>query len=725
MASEVHHKPDLHGFFNPSSIAVVGASADSNKPGGKIIELLRHFQFPGRIFPVNPGRKEIQGLACYSNLAEIKYPVDLVVIALAAKQVPEAVRSCAALSLHNIVVISAGFAELGAEGAALQAELRELVQRYGLNLLGPNCIGFVNALLPAAAAFSLAVDSGELRQGPVAIVAQSGGLGVLALYLADLEHIGISYMINTGNEAGLDFASIISFLVREPAVKVIGGYLEGAVDGSRLRRSFREAAEAGKPVILLKAGDSREAIEAISSHTGALAGSREAYQAVFRQEGVLPVSTMTEMISLLKAFASGRLPKGNRVGVFALSGGMGVLTADLCSAAGLQLARFEDKTKRELRRLLPSIATVRNPLDATAAMVSNLDGIEASLKVLLADPGVDILVFATAFWRHFGTRAVIMLERLISRTDKPVILIWPGCNEETRLKLQEKGLFFYREAREGIAAAASLWRYAAFLNSRAQPVQAREDRATALSPQVKAAVALPHEKMELTEVESKEILKAWGLPVPRGAMVETVDEAAEAARVIGYPVVLKVVSRAISHKTEAGGVALGLTDEVQLRAAWSQMRKRLQEIEPALIPDGFLVEEMLPVQTELLVGVRFDDVFGPLLVVSPGGILVELFQDKSIRPAPVSPSQALEMAGELKSAPLLQGYRGAGPVDLKQLAEIISSFSHLAWELRHQFKEMEINPLIIGRDGSIAAADALFIRSCRDSQRLCPSPCSR
>ncbi|HOL17947.1 MAG TPA: CoA-binding protein, partial [Bacillota bacterium] len=350
MASEIFHNPDLHSFFNPRSIAVVGASADPIKPGGKIIELLRHCKFPGQIFPVNPGRKEIQGLACYGNLAEIKLPVDLVVIALAAKEVPAAVRSCAALGLHNIVVISAGFAELGAEGAALQAELKELVQRYGLNLLGPNCIGFVNALLPAAASFSLAVDSDELRRGPAAFVAQSGGLGVLALYLADLEHLGVSYMINTGNEAGLDFSSIISFLVREPAVKVIGGYLEGVVNGDRLRRSFREAAEAGKPVVLLKAGDSREAVEAISSHTGALAGSREAYQAVFRQEGVLPVSTMTEMISLLKAFASGRLPAGNRVGVFALSGGMGVLTADLCSAAGLQLARFEDKTEVELRR---------------------------------------------------------------------------------------------------------------------------------------------------------------------------------------------------------------------------------------------------------------------------------------------------------------------------------------------------------------------------------------
>lgn len=710
MDSDSSQRANLHSLFHPRGIAVVGASADPVKPGGRMITLLRDFHFPGEIFPVNPGRKEIQGLPCYSSLAEIEGRIDLVVVSLVAEQVPAKVRECAALGLHNIVVISAGFAEAGPEGAALQVQLAALVDEYGLNLLGPNCLGFINALKPVAASFSATVDSGNLRSGPIGIAAQSGGLGVLTLFMADQEDLGVSYIITTGNEAGLDFAAVLSFLVQDSAVQVIGGYLEGVRNGEGLRRAFREAAKAGKPVVLLKAGDSQEAAEAISSHTGALAGSREAYRAIFRQDGVLQVSTMTEMLSLLKGFAPGRLPAGNRAAVFSLSGGMGVLAADLCSVMGLELARFSENTVEALQRRMPSIATVRNPLDPTAAMVTHLDDIRASLELLLDDPGVDMLIFATAFWRIFGSEAAQMLAGLALYNDKPLLVIWPGCGTEIRARLCKKGVPYYSELKDGLTAAAALWQYASFRKRFHERETALAGiPADTLTP-IRVLPVCKGGESNLSESEAKEILKVWGIAVPRGKLVITEEEAAKVAREIGYPAALKIVSPAIAHKTEVGGVELGLADETELRLAWARMKRNLAEKAPGISPQGCLVEEMLPVQLELMAGVRRDPVFGPLLVLGLGGIYVELLRDLSMRPAPVSPAQAREMIDELKGAPLLKGLRGSASVDLNRLTDALSRFSSLAWKLQDQYQEIEINPFIVCTDGRIVAADALFIR---------------
>ncbi len=701
---------NLYNFFYPRGIAVVGASSDPVKPGGRMITMLRDFHFSGDIFPVNPGRKEIQGLPCYSSLAEIEGVVDLVVISLAAEQVPAKVRECAALGLHNIAVISAGFSEVGPEGAALQAQLAALVDEYSLNLLGPNCIGFINALAPAAASFSLTVDSGNLRPGPIGFAAQSGGLGVLTLFLADQEDLGISYIISTGNEAGLDFAEVISFLVQEPAVQVIGGYLEGVRDGECLRRAFQEAAKAGKPVVLLKAGDCQEAAEAISSHTGALAGSGEAYRAVFRQEGVMHASTMTEMLSLLKGFAPGRLPADNRAAVFSLSGGMGVLAADLCSKMGLELARFSDNTVKALQQLMPSIATVRNPLDPTAAMAAHLDDIRSSLELLLDDPAVDMLIFVTAFWRIFGSEAAEILADLTLYSDKPILVVWPGCGTEIRKKLCEKGVPYFSELKEGLTAAAALWRYASYKRT----ITGRDAAAVMIPANTEALAKVISDcrgdEPSLSETKAKDMLKVWGIAVPKRKLVKTEEEAVKAACEIGYPVVLKIVSSAIVHKTEIGGVELDLADETQLRLAWARMQHNLIERPSGTSPQGYLIEEMLPVQLELMAGVRRDPVFGPLMVLGIGGIFVELFRDLSIRPAPVNPAQVREMIEELKGAPLLKGFRGSAAVDLNRLSDVLLRFSQLAWELRDQFREIEINPLVVCTDGRIAAADALFIR---------------
>lgn len=701
----------LKEFFQPRGIAVVGASADPAKPGGKVVQLLKKYGYPGAIFPVNPGRKEVQGLYAYGSLAGIEASeVDLVVVAVEAAGVPAVVRECAALQLKNLVVISGGFAESGAAGAALQKELAELAVRHNLSILGPNCIGFINTLQPAAASFSLTVESGVLRSGPAAFVAQSGGLGILAIFLADLEKFGFSYMISTGNEANLDFAAVLDFLICEPGVGFIGGYLEGVKDGERLRRSCRAAAEAGKPVLILKAGESQEAAAAIQSHTGALAGSREAYRAFFRQEGVLEVETLTEMLSLFKALAPGRFPRGNRAAVLSLSGGMGVLAADLCAAAGLELARFSAQTVRSLQQLIPTIATAGNPLDPTAAILGRMSDIRAVIETILADPGVDLFIFTTAIWRASGVASAEMMADLFRETEKPFFIIWPGCGNESKDIIFKSGIPFFSELKEGISAAAALWRYAMFQKRRskekgpAAPPPGIGRQAEYLRPRMPAARGC-----NLNEAEAKQILACCGIDIPRGEVVATFEQAAAAALRIGYPVVLKALSPQITHKTEAGAIKLGLDDAAMLFEAWEQLHHDLASMAPEICPAGYLVEEMLPVHLEMMAGVKDDPVFGPLLLLGFGGIQVELLRDLAMRPAPLDPEQVQEMLGELKSAPLLSGFRGRDPVDTACLVEAVSRFSFLAAALKGSFSEMEINPLVICSDGRVAAADALFL----------------
>jgi len=700
----------LRSFFWPQGIAVVGASADPAKPGGRVVQLLKDYRYPGRIYPINPKRKEIQGLPACGSLAELNERPDLVIIAVEAPAVPAVVRQCAALQMNKLVVISGGFSETGKAGAALQEELAALAAEHKLTILGPNCIGFINTLQPAVASFSFVVDGGALRSGPAALVVQSGGLGILAIFLADLEKFGFSYMISTGNEVNLDFAAAINFLVHEPRVRVIGGYLEGVKSGERLRLACRAAAEAGKPVILLKAGASPEAVAAIRSHTGAMAGSREAYRAFFRQEGVLEAETLTEMLSLFKAFAPGRLPRGNRAAVLSLSGGMGVLAADLCAAAGLEMARFSPETVRELKKLIPSIATVGNPLDPTAAMLTRLPEVRAIIETVLADPGVDLFIFTTALWRASGIEAGEMMAQLFQQTEKPFFVIWPGCIREAKEIICESGIPFFNELKDGVAAAAATWRYALFQQER------MKRKKTALSvPEARLQAEILQSKMsargelKVTEPEAKQILANLGIAVPRGELAGSLEQAVAAAGRIGYPVVLKAVSAEIIHKTEAGAIKLGLRDDGMLREAWEEMRRELACRAPGIEAAGWLVEEMLPVRLEMIAGAKNDPLFGPLLLLGFGGIHVEIFRDLAMRPAPLDPEQVLEMIGELKSAPLLKGHRGAPPVDTSSLAEAVSRFSHFAAALKGSYREMEINPLVICPDGRAVAADAVIL----------------
>lgn len=692
----------LKRFFWPRGIAVVGASADPAKPGGKMLQLLRDYGYPGRIYPINPHRREIQGLPACSDLGAVKGKADLVVIAVEAPAVPGIVERCAALGMKNIVVVSAGFAEVGGEGRILQEKLAALVEKEGLTLLGPNCIGFINSLQPAVASFSLTVESGALHSGPAAFVAQSGGLGILAIFLADLEKFGFSYMISTGNEVALDFAAVIEFLAREPRVGVIGGYLEGVRDGAALRRACRAAAEAGKPVLILKAGASSEAAAAIRSHTGALAGSEDVYRAIFRREGVFAVETLTEMLSLFKAFAPGRLPRGKRTAVMSLSGGMGVLATDLCARAGLELAEFSVETIAALQRLMPAIATVRNPLDSTAAMVSRLADLRRVIELILADPAVDIFIFTTALWRSYGAEAGEIFAELFQNTEKPLLVIWPGCSSESKAVLFEKGVPFYSELREGVYAAAALWRYAEFQKKRVAAAGSRSaDPPAGPLPEIGGG--------GLTEAEMKRLLSRWGIAVPRGVVAGSPEQAIAAAGRIGYPVALKALSPEIAHKTEIGAIRLGLADAAALRQGWEKMQRDLGLQQPQLRIDAFLVEEMLPVHLELIVGAKDDPVFGPLLLLGFGGIYVELFADLALCPAPLEPAEVREMLAGLKSAPLLEGFRGGAPVDSSALAESISRFSHLAVAMKGRYREMEINPLVICPDGRAVAADALLL----------------
>ena len=463
--------------------------------------------------------------------------------------------------------------------------------------------------------------------------------------------------------------------------------------------------------MMIKAGASHEAAAAIRSHTGALAGSEAAYQAFFRQEGVFAVKTLTEMLSLCKAFAPGCLPRGNRAAVLSLSGGMGVLATDLCARAGLQLARFSSQTLRALQRLMPSIATVRNPLDPTAAITTKLAEVRTAIEIILADPEVDLFIFTTALWRSYGAESGQMMAQLFKETEKPFFVIWPGCSGEVKEVIYDHGIPFFSELKEGVYAAGALWRYAAFQQKRIQANRSASPAAVHMpAGEPFPRASLINKEGHFTEAEAKQLLAGWGIAIPRGKVVSSMEQAVEAAGRIGYPVVLKAVSAEIAHKTEVGAIKLGLKNAAVLQQAWEQLQHDLNARAPGVSVTGYLVEEMLPVHVELIAGVENDPVFGPLVLLGFGGIYVELFRDLALRLAPLEPGQVQEMLGELKSAALLGGFRGTAPVDTASLIETVSRFSHLAMALQGSYREMEINPLVICPDGRTVAADALIVR---------------
>ncbi len=684
----------LSPLLRPRSVAIIGASADATKMTGRPVGYLQAFGFPGDIWPVNPRAETIAGLACYPDVAALPGAPDAAIVLLGPERAEAAVRDLALRGCRAAIVLAGGYGEASEEGARRQQALKDAAGT--MRLLGPNTIGLVNLTDRMVLSASGALELGDLPTGRISVVSQSGGiLGSLLSRAAD-RGIGFAKLVATGNEADIDSTDMVAELLEDPATDVIAVYMEGLRRPDAFRQAARRAAELGKPIVVYKVGRSESGARAATSHTGALAGADRAYGALFRQCGVIRAETFTDLLDIPAALVPGRRMAGNRVAILTSTGGAGTLLADNCGLAGLDVPVPDATVTAQLAALLDTdqAAIGGNPVDVTLAGLRP-DLFRGAITALLDSPGYDALAVV------IGSSALatpdIVAGAIVAcqaRSDKPIIAyVSPHAPQIVRL-LNGKG----------IPAFATPESCAAML-------RALQPRAPQAGPATRLADAgllqgLP--AGPFNEAESKALFARFGVPIAREEVAADGPAAAAAARRLGGEIVLKILSRAIAHKSELGGVKVGLT-AAEVPAACTEMLARLVAA-GAPAPEGFLVQERVRGGVEMILGFHRDPQLGPLLLLGSGGVAAELFQDSALRLLPITRSDAAAMLEELKAARLLRGYRGAAPADIPRLLDAMMAFADMAAAAGERLAEAEINPLFVLPQGQgVRAVDGLVL----------------
>lgn len=692
----------LAALFEPRAVAVYGASSDPHKIGGRPLDFLKR-GFAGALYPINPKAAQIQGLPSFASLAAAPGPVDLAVIAVPAQAVVAAVEDCARHGVRGAVILSSGFAEAGGEGVQWQQRLADIARESGMRIVGPNCLGIINAGVGLLATFSPTAADAGLTRGGVSVVSQSGAFGGYCLGLLRQRGIGLNLWITTGNQCDVDFADCVEHFVDDPATRVIVGYLEGATDGRRLIAALDRARRCGKPVVVMKVGSSEAGAAAAASHTASLAGADAVYEGVFRQYGVYRARTIDELFDVAYACSTARgSPGGDRLGLVTISGGVGVLMADAAAPLGLDVAPMPEDAQRELKALLPFAGT-RNPVDTTAHILNDMSLFQKNLELVLDRGHYDQLI---VFLSTVGLVPALSLE--LVRQLRHVLARFPGrpvtistlSDPQVRKLYEAEGMMVFDDPARAVRAAAAL-RHFARVAARA----GAGNPAPACPPD-----ALPVPATAVNEVAAKAVLASAGIPVVRERVAATADAAALGAGEIGYPVVLKIASADIAHKSEIGGVIVGLRDEAEVRAAFATLMQRARQHVPQARLDGVVVASMAGQGVETILGVVRDPVFGAVVMFGLGGVFVEAFKDVAFRVAPFGADEARAMIDEVKGRILLTGLRGQPPSDETALAEAIAALSAYAARHAADIESIDINPFVVlpkGQGG--LALDALIV----------------
>jgi acetate---CoA ligase (ADP-forming) len=685
----------LDGLFRPNSVAIIGASSDPNRIGGRPVAFTKR-AFKGAIYPVNPKGGELQGLPAYPSIAAVPGTVDQAIIAVPAKAALQAADECIAKGVKATVMFSSGFAETGAEGRAMQVALARRCAAGGMKLLGPNSLGMFNVRSGIYSTFSSYFDPLWPRVGPVGIISQSGAFGTYFLAIAAERGLGFSHFVATGNEADVDVAECVAWLADDPDTGVIMIYLEGCRDGARLRAALSRAAANRKPVIAMKVGISEQGIAAIASHTGSLAGSDAVFDAVFRENNVYRAQSLDELVDVAYACSGGVFPKSPRLGVVTLSGGVGIQMADAAVAKGLELPRMPDAAQRKILAMVP-FAGPANPVDTTAQVVNDWTMFTTILGITADEGGVDSVV---SFLAHMGTTPGLM-DRLKpaflevrQRFPDRVFILCARMPRDMADGLTAMGFLIFEDPTRAIHTVAAL-------SQLAQGYAAPAARV----PEVAVAPAL--RAGPINEAEAKRLLGAAGVAFAPEQTARSRDEVVAAATEIGFPVVMKVLSPDISHKSEVGGVVLGLRNADEVAAAYDAMMQRVAQHAPKARVEGALVARMVGGGVETVIGIKRDAVFGPVVMFGLGGVYVEVLKDVTLRLAPVDRATAKAMIREIKGFALLAGARGKPPADLDALADAIVAMARFG-AAHHTVASAEINPFIALTDGGVAV-DALIM----------------
>ncbi|MEM2610573.1 MAG: acetate--CoA ligase [Candidatus Bathyarchaeia archaeon] len=683
----------LEAFFNPKSIAVIGASREPLKVGHRIFRNLVESGFGGRLYPINPNADEILGFKCYGSVRDVPDEIDLAVIVVPARVVPLVVEDCGLKGVKGIIVISAGFGETGKEGAHLEREVVSICRKYGMRMQGPNCLGIINVQNRVNASFAPSMP----LPGNIAFVSQSGAIGSAILNWAIRNEIGFTKFISLGNEADLNAADFLEALGEDEETRVIGLYIEGVKDGERFIEVAGKVTRR-KPIVAIKAGTTDAGIRAVSSHTGSLAGSDAAFSAAFKKAGIIRVNTLEDLFNLVLAFGSQPIPKGRRVLIVTNGGGPGILAADACEKMGLEIASLEYEIREELRRLMPPHSSLSNPID----VLGDADegryraALEAGLKSSNVDGIIVILTPQAVTPYDRIAEAVSEIGRL---SDKPIIASFMGLEDNSAaIKTLKKGRIpNYPFPESAVYALKSMYEYSLILSS---PIEERIPHVEVDVERIRSIInnVRLEGRLNLTINEAMEVAKAAGIPMPDAAIVRSKEEAGIIADRIGYPVAMKIVSPDILHKTDIGGVILNVRSRSEAEENYDALIRRARLAMPGSRITGVLVQKMVPVGREVIVGAVRDPQFGPLMMFGLGGIYVDFLRDVSYRLCPLTRAEAAGMIEETRAYILLRGVRGEPPSDIDSVIDVMLRVSQVMMQFRDIY-EMEINPLFVYESG--------------------------
>lgn len=685
-------------LLHAQSIVVVGASESGVKPSGRTLRYLRRYGYRGRVYPVNPTRETVQGHRAYARIADLPEVPDLAVIAVAGEQVRAAVEECGAHGIGCAVIFSAGFAETGEAGAALQRELVETARRCGVRLIGPNCVGVVAVESALTATFMTGLDQDrfELRDDGLAFVSQSGAMGGFLLNMGQTQDLGIGRFVSTGNEADLGLGELMHGLIDEGSTRAVLAYVEGIRDGEALVSALEAARRRDVPVCVMKVGRSQRGARAAESHTGALAGSDRVFSGLLDRYGVPRADDIGTLLDVGRAFVAGRRPRGRRVSVVTLSGGAGALVTDYAEDLGLDVFPWEGEPRRQMAALLPEFASVENPIDTTGAIASDPTLLTEALRLCVDHPQTDIALVLLGNLEAEEEAIIAQLLEVAASTDKPVFVAWVGGSGRPQRVLNRGGVPTFDDPIRAMRALAALATWS--LTPAPQP-------APLLAGEAQTPPAADWTGPILDEAASKALLADHGVPVTRERRAATPSEAVAAAEDLGFPVVMKLGSSEIEHKSDLGGVKLGLTDAAAAREAADEL---LALAERLTVSDAdLLVAEQIDPGAELILGSSLDPVFGPVTLVGSGGILTEIIDDVQVRPAPVTAEEARTMLTALRGSAILEGARGFPAADLDAVAAAVARFSAFTAQQAATLESVDINPLMIRADGTPVAVDAV------------------
>jgi len=674
----------LESMFYPKVVAVVGATPKEGKVGNILLKNLKGFE--GKVYAVNPKYKEVLGFECYPSVEDIPEQVDLVVIAVPANAVADVLESCGRKGVKNAVVITAGFKEAG--NYELERNIAEICRRYGINMVGPNCLGIINTSNGLNATFSGVMPP----KGNMAFLSQSGAFILAVLDWAKANNVGFSKIVSLGNKAVLDEADFMSYLKEDDETEVILLYLEGVSDGRKFMEVAKEVAKV-KPIVAVKSGKTEAGAKAASSHTGSLAGSFVAYRTAFRQCGVVEAESVEDLFDFSLILTRIRGMEGG-MAIVTNSGGPGVIASDAVEMMGLKLAKFERETIDELRKILPPMANVYNPVDVLGD--ADADRFGRALEIVAKDPNVGGII---AILTPTAQIDFLKASEYVAKVEKPVVTCFMGGDSVKGAVefLKEKGIVNFMDPVRAVRSLRSATLYDEMKGKLDRKVEEIE---------IEAKIELRKDRKVLT-AESFEILKAYGIPVPPYGIAKTAEEALKIADEIGYPVAMKIVSPDILHKTDVGCVKLNVGRE-DVKRVFYEIVKRAEDYLKAEV-EGVMVQKMMPAGREVIVGMKRDPQFGPLIMFGMGGIYVEVFKDVAFRIAPISREDAYEMVREVKAYRILKGVRGERPSDIDAVVDVILRVSKLSLDFE-DIVEMDLNPVFVYEKGCCVVDAKMVLR---------------